>query len=67
MVYESTTIRDPRDDSLRDPSQMVSDMPPSSQPQVDELDCDMFFEVENDVVISARGVALKKKMSPSPS
>lgn len=54
MVYESTVIRDPRDDRLRDPSQMVSDMPPSSAPQVDELDCSMFFEVEGETVVATR-------------
>jgi len=66
MVYESTTFRDPQDDRLRDPSQMVSDTQPSSQPQIDELDCSMFFEVENDIIVEARGDGAGCQVIPRP-
>lgn len=54
MVYESTVIRDEQEDVKRDPNQLLSDRPPSARPQVDELDCSMYFEIENDVVVGVR-------------
>ena len=66
MVYESTTVINPVEDRLRDPSQMVSDSPPSSAPQIDELDCSMYFEIEDDIVVDARYDGAGCQVIPRP-
>ncbi len=66
MVYESTLIRDERQEVKRDPNQLLSDRPPSARPQVDELDCSMYFEVENDVVVSVRHDGAGCQVIPRP-
>ena len=53
MVYESHTTINLREESMRDPSSMVSDKPPSPTVRVEDYDCQMFFEVENDKVVNA--------------
>ena len=66
MVYESTTIRDQQQDIKRDPNQLLSDMPPSARPDVDELDCSMYFEVDNDVIVSVRHEGAGCQVVPRP-
>lgn len=66
MVYESTVIRDQQQDIKRDPNQLLSDMPPSARPDVDELDCAMYFEVEDDVVVDVRHEGAGCQVVPRP-
>ena len=50
FVYESHTVIDTQDETLRDPSQRVSDQIPGPAPRIEEMDCIMYFEIVNDVV-----------------
>ena len=50
FVYESHTTIDAQDDTLRDPSQRVSDEVPGPAPRIRELDCMMYFEIVDDIV-----------------
>ena len=49
-VYESHTVIDAQDETLRDPSQRVSDQIPGAAPRIEEMDCIMYFEIVDDVV-----------------
>ncbi len=53
MVYESHTTINRREEALRDPSKMVSDQAPSPANQVDDYDCQMYFEVQDDKIVDA--------------
>lgn len=53
MVYESHTTINLKEETLRDPSKMVSEQPPSPGPQVEDYDCQMFFEVKDEKIVNA--------------
>jgi len=53
MVYESHTTINLREETLRDPSKMVSEQPPAPGPQVEDYDCQMFFEVQDEKIVNA--------------
>ena len=48
MIYESHTVIDRGKETLRDPSQIVSDTPPARGGAVEDFDCTMYFEIDND-------------------
>ena len=54
FVYESHATIDPRQDTLRDPGRMVATDAPAPTRGVEELDCLMYFELENDRVVETR-------------
>ncbi len=51
MVYESHTTINLQEEALRDPSKMVSDRMPDPGTRIEDLDCEMYFELENDKVV----------------
>jgi hypothetical protein len=66
LVYESHTQIDPRQDTLRDPSRMVATDAPAPTRSVEDLDCMMYFELENDRVVDARYDGAGCKVIPRP-
>jgi len=54
LVYESHTTIDAREETLRDPSRMVSEQVPGPANPVEDFDCQMYFELENDRVVEVR-------------
>jgi hypothetical protein len=55
LVYESTTTVDRRDDALLDPSRALSmDIPERALDPVQDLDCSMYLEFDNDAVVATR-------------
>jgi len=53
MVYESHTTINLSEEALRDPSKMVSDQAPGPANRVEDYDCQMYFEVEDDKIVDA--------------
>ena len=66
MVYESHTVIDRGKDTLRDPSRIVSDTPPSRAGAIEDFDCTMYFEIENDRVIETRYDGAGCQVIPRP-
>jgi hypothetical protein len=66
MVYQSTTYRDDQEDVKRDPNLLLSDRPPSPRPQIDELECDMRFRIENDIVVGVSHDGAGCQVVPRP-
>lgn len=52
MVYESHTTINQREEDLRDPNKMLSDQLPNPSGQIEDYDCLMYFEVENDKIVN---------------
>lgn len=66
MVYESHTTIDQRKDTLRDPNRMVSDEAPGPAARVEEFDCEMFFELQDDRVVEVRSEGAQCQVIPRP-
>ena len=66
MVYESHTVVDQRQDRLRDPSRMVAADAPASGRAVEDLDCQMEFELENDRIVETRYEGAGCQVIPRP-
>jgi hypothetical protein len=66
MVYESHTVIDRGQDTLRDPSRIVSDTPPSRAGAIEDFDCTMEFEIENDRVVETRYDGAGCQVIPRP-
>lgn len=66
MVYETVSIVDRREDTLLDPSSMVSSERPINEPSVDERICRVYFEIENDVVVKADYQGTGCEVRPRP-
>ncbi len=66
MVYETVTIVDRREDTLLDPSSMVSSERPINEPSIDERRCRVYFELENDTVVKADYQGTGCEVRPRP-
>lgn len=66
MVYESHTVIDRGQETLRDPSRIVSDSPPARAGSIEDFDCTMYFEIENDVVVETRYDGAGCQVIPRP-
>lgn len=55
LVYRSTTTRDRREDILVDPGKALGrDLPGQGTDPIQTLECSMYFETENEVVVATR-------------
>ena len=66
LVYESHSQIDPRQDTLRDPSRMVATDAPAPTRSVEDLDCMMYFELDDDRVVETRYDGAGCKVIPRP-
>lgn len=66
MVYESHTTIDRRKDTLRDPSRMVSADAPDPGAAIEDFDCQMYFELENDQVVAVSHEGAGCQVIPRP-
>ena len=66
LVYESHTTIDRRQETMRDPSQMVSGEPPPPANPIEDFDCQMYFEMENDKVVGVSYEGAGCQVIPRP-
>lgn len=55
LVYQSTAVRDRREEILRDPGQALGkQLPDQGVDPIEDLDCSMYFETEDEFVVETR-------------
>ena len=66
MVYESHTTINRREETLRDPSRMVSADAPDPGSPIEDFDCQMYFELEDDQVVAVSYEGAGCQVIPRP-